>query len=114
VPDITNYRIDYNSSSNVGWNVDIRCYSRSDDLAPLAALIRFWPEGATMPADGYAHGSHPPLPQLNFPISQYGNVLGILKSYSSVSIDTSSDILLGEVVSGWGIGTGMASVDARN
>jgi hypothetical protein len=114
MPDITNYRIDYNSSTNVGWKVDIRCYSQSDDLAPETAYIRFWPEGATMPADGYVHGSHPRVPQLNFPISQFGNVLGILKAYPSPSIDTGSYDIVGEQISGWGIYTGMATVDARN
>lgn len=114
MPQITNYRIDYNSSTNVGWNVDIRCYSESDDLAPETGYIRFWPEGATRPADGYVHGSHPRVPQINFPISQFGTVLGLLKDYSYITIDTGSYDIVGEQISGWGLGTGTAAVDARN
>ncbi len=114
MPDITAYRIDYNSSSNVGWDVDIRCYSTTDGIPPETAYIRFWPEGATIPADGYVHGSHPRVPQINYPISRFGTVLGILKDYSEVSIDTWSNVMFGEVVTGWGINTGLAKVDVRN
>jgi hypothetical protein len=108
--EIASYRITHLSSSNVAWVTDVRCYDIPD---PIEAgnptenvVIRFYPEGAAIPADGWAGGKVNGIPIINFPLSRYDEVMTTIRDEKYVGGSDFSYTSGYDLVSGWGISTG--------
>ena len=107
---ILSFRITHLSSSNVAWAADIRCYDVADPVEagnpPENVLVRFYPEGEVIPADGWVHGQVNGVPILNYPLSRYEEVITTLRDTTYISGTTFSYSFGDDYVQGWGISSG--------
>jgi hypothetical protein len=108
--EIKSFRITHLSSSNVAWAADVRCYDVADPVRagnpPESVLIRFYSDGAAIPADGWVHDKVNGVPLLNFPLSRYHEVMSTLSDTAYVSGTTFSYSFGADYVQGWGISSG--------
>ena len=108
--EIRSYRITHLSSSNVDWVADLRCYDVVDPVEagnpPESALVRFFPEGTTVPADGWVGGKVNGTPILNFPLARWDEVMTTIRDTSYITGTTFSYSSGFDNVQGWGISSG--------
>src|SRR5215813_2933487 len=107
---IVGYRITYMSTSSVAWKADIRCYGSTKVTDPMTALIRFYPDSAAIPADGWVNNKVNGVPIVNYPLSRFNDIITILRDEDNVSVNTFSYLSGLDFVSGWGVSTGMEDV----
>ena len=80
---VTHYIIDYLGKSNKPWVASINCYDQDQGEAggQRIATVRFF-EGA-VPASGTVGG----LPVVNFPLTRFGDVVGIFRNEGRISVN---------------------------
>ena len=110
--DVRGYRISYWSSSSVEWIAEIRCYDTANliEVGNENAIIRFYEDPSKMPPDA-DKASASGLPVLNFALSRYADVIAILRDEDLVTAGQGAHSSAGVWVDGWGLSTGLGSID---
>jgi hypothetical protein len=116
--EIRSFRVTHLSSSDVDWAADVRCYDVSNPVEagnpPESVLIRFYPDGKAVPADGWVYGKVNGVPLINFSLSRFDEVMSTLRDTAYVSGTTFSYSFGEHYVSGWGISSGPGLVGDMN
>ena len=110
MPDVGAYRVRYMSSCDHPFVAEIACYDNLDaSRIPYTenCFIRFFPDGAVVPADFNATIGNRTTPVLNFTLARFRDVMELLRDIESSSGvgEFGFDSATGGV-SGWGLGTG--------
>lgn len=114
MPNVKGYRITYMSTSDAPWQADIRCYGSTDLRAPEVALIRFFADPATIPADSWVGGQVNGVPIVNYPLDRFSDVITMLRDDTYLGVDTFFYTSGYDPVKGWGISSGMEPIGDMN